>query len=225
MKKQLAKLAFTATIGLAITFTFTACEEKGGGGGKLLETITDDKGKVQRFEYDKKNRIVKIDDKTITYADNLITVGTRKFVINGKTITVDGDSFTINGDGYIVIPSGNSCAGGCPEFLVYKDGNLIADNSGIGIDYEYDNKKSPFSNSTTPKWLMQILLGDDSASKNNVVHRGSENDETTYKYEYDSDGFPVTITATSKYYEGCEENENCENTTITRYTYRGNSLN
>ena len=31
MNSKLAKLALTATLGLAITLTFTACEEKGGG--------------------------------------------------------------------------------------------------------------------------------------------------------------------------------------------------
>jgi len=216
MKKHLA-------LGLATALTISC---GGSGDAKLLETITDENGNVQkRFEYDKQNRIVKINDETITYANNLVTVGAKKYAITGNTITVDGSSLTINGDGYIVAPLGNSCSGECPEYFVYKDGNLIADNSGIGIDYKYDGKKSPFSGSATPKWLMQILLGEASASKNNVVHSGSENAETTYKYEYDSDGFPATVTATSKYYEGCEQNEKCENTTITRYTYRSGTQN
>jgi len=203
---KLAKFALTAVLGLAITFTLNACEENaGGGGGKLLETITYDDGRVQKFEYDKQNRIVKIDDKTITYADNLITVGTQKYAINGKTITVDGSSFSINGDGYIVIPPGSGCDG-C-EFFEYKDGNLTADNSGQGIGYEYDNKKSPLSGCTSPKWLMQILLGDVYASKNNIVKMDEENGSSTYKYEYDSDGFPVKRTD--------------NNGTTTRYTYRG----
>ena len=211
MKKHLTKLALTAALGLAITFTLNACEEKGGGNAKLLETITD-QSSTRKFEYDKQNRIVKIDDKTITYADNLITVGNRKFAINGKTITADGESFTINGDGYIVIPPGSGCDG-C-EFFVYKDGNLTADNSGQGIGYEYDNKKSPFSGCTSPKWLMQILLGDVSASKNNVVKSDHENATYTYKYEYDSDGFPVKVTETAQYEESNE-------TKTTRYAYRG----
>jgi len=223
MKKQLTKLALTVALGLALAFIISCGK---GGDAKLLEAITDENGNVQkRFEYDKQNRIVKINDETITYANNLVTVGTKKYAINGNTITADGNSLTINKDGYIVVPLGNSCSEECPEYFVYKDDNLIADNSGIGIDYKYDNKKSPFSGSATPKWLMQILLGDASASKNNVVHSGSENAETTYKYEYDSDGFPVSVTATSKYYEGCEQNEKCENTTITRYTYSSEKQN
>jgi len=223
MKKQLTKLALTTALVLAITLILNACE--GGGDVKLPETITDESGKVQRFEYDKQNRIVKIGDKTITYADNLITVGTQKYVINGNTITLDADSssFTINGDGYIVAPPSISCYGGCPEYFVYKDGNLIADNSGRGIGYEYDDKKSPFSNSTTPKWLMQILLVDISASKNNVVMIDEEDGSSTYKYEYDSDGFPVIAKMTVEYTDYAEGTGTTITHRTTRYAYRGST--
>jgi uncharacterized protein (TIGR02145 family) len=215
-------ITLTATIALAITFTLNACD-KGGGNVKLLETITDESGKVQRFEYDKQNRIVKIDDKTITYTDNLITVGTQKYVINGKTITVDSESFTINGDGYITVPSGSGCDG-C-EFFEYKDGNLIADNSGRGIFYEYDDKKSPFSDCTTPKWLIQHLLRDIYASKNNVVRIGEEDGPSIYKYEYDNDGFPITAKITEQYTDYAEGTGTTTTITTTRFTYRGETQN
>jgi hypothetical protein len=224
MKTRLTKLALTAALGLAITLTLNTCE--GGGDVKLLETITDESG-TRKFEYDKQNRIVKIGDKTITYADNLITVGTQKYAINGNTITVDvdGSSFTINGDGYIAAPPSISCYGGCPEYFVYKDGNLIADNSGRGIGYEYDDKKSPLSNSATPKWLMQILLGDVSASKNNVVGIDEEDGSSTYKYEYDSDGFPVTAKMTVEYTDYAEGTGTTITNYTTRYAYRGKTQN
>ena len=211
MKKQLAKFALTAVLGLAITFTLNACEEKGGGGGgKLLETITDQNG-TRKFEYDKQNRIVKIGNETITYADNLITVGTDKYAISGNTITIDGRSFTINGDGYIV--NGNGAD------YKYKDGNLISSywsEVPCTDNYSYDNKKSPFSGSTTPKWLIQRLLLDIYASKNNVVSSEQEVGKSTYKYEYDSDGFPVKFTKT---FEGNDDGK-VVNTT-TRFAYRG----
>ena len=210
MKKHLTKLALTAALGLAITFTLNACEEKGGGNAKLLETITD-QSSTRKFEYDKQNRIVKIDDKTITYADNLITVGTQKYAINGKTITVDGKSFTINGDGYIVKNEDGA------EFK-YENSNLSKITYGDTDIYSYDNKKSPFSGCTTPKWLIQRFIGDNIASKNNVIYIEGHT-SSTYKYEYDSDGFPVTVTVTSTYHDGCEEN--CEESTTIRYTYRG----
>jgi len=210
---SLAFFALTAALALATTFTISC--GKWGGDVKLLETITDESGKVQRFEYDKQNRIVKIGDKTITYADNLITVGTQKYAINGKTITEDDKPFTINGDGYIV----NESYGNID--YEYKDGNLIRvfwGESAYEDNYSYDDKKSPFSNCTTPKWLLQRLSGiySTGASKNNVVSYEGENGKGTYKYEYDSDGFPLKLTRTYKPWEGDEVY-----TTITNYTYYG----
>jgi len=210
MKTQLTNLALTAALGLAITFTLTACG-KGGGDVKLLETITDENGNVQRFEYDKQNRIVKMGDKTITYSDNLITVGTRKFVINGNTVTEGDNSFTVNKDGHFEL-----------EGYKYKDGNLIfidyGGESGNTVSFSYDDKKSPFSNSSTPKWLFQYLFGLNLeyaiyASKNNLVNYEGDSGHDTYEYEYDNDGFPVKSTRTVKW-EG-------NHTIITRFTYRG----
>jgi len=58
-----------------------------------------------------------------------------------------------------------------------------------------------------------------SASKNNVIKsEGTDEGEkisSTYKYEYDSDGFPVKRTETNNY----------GNTTTTRFTYRGEPQN
>jgi len=234
MKKT--KLALMATLVLALTFT--ACGK--GGDAKLMESINintistnsydesyrEESSKVQRFEYDKQNRIVKIDDKTITYADNLITVGTEKYVINGNTITVGSNSFAINGDGYIV-----KYYDGVYE---YKDGNLIKiswSSRGEEAVYSYDNKKSPCSNCNTPKWLIQLLFPNNRgyASKNNVLYHwwGGDADhggyaestgDYTYEYEYDSDGFPVKSTMTLSF-EGNEE------TVTTYYTYRGGTQN
>jgi hypothetical protein len=220
MNSKLAKLALTATFWLAITFTLTACNgkaaikpaENASGDVKLLETITYENGDVQKFEYDEQNRIIKIDDKTITYSDNLITVGTQKFVIKDNTVTVDGKSFTINKDGYIV----NS---GSIEYK-YKGGNLIemsdiCDDDHFCNRYSYDDKKSPFSGCTTPKWLIQHLLRDHYASKNNPLTDDYSNGAIiTYKYEYDSNGFPTKVTELLEI-EGNEE------TTITNYTYYG----
>ena len=251
MKKQLAKLAFTATLGLALTFT--ACEEKKkqdgttatepaaaaetqeaavekatvathetgtvcdkGGGVKLLESSTDDEGRVHKFEYDKQNRIVKHNFKypvtgsdnimTITYnSDDLVTVEivnnsntgnrkwTDKYVRNGNTITYeDGrfapekETFTINKEGYIF-----------RQGYEYKDGNLIKTEDWDQYNI-YDDKKSPFSNTNTPKWLLQTLFYMFNPNKNNVLEKhednGEGNGDFNYKYEYDGDGFPIKET-------------------------------
>jgi hypothetical protein len=208
------KFALTAALGLAIIFTLNACDK--GGDGKLLECIADESGKcTTKFEYDKQNRIVKVNDETITYADNLVTIGTKKYVINGNTVTVDGEQpYTIDKDGYIVSICGDE---ECTS-LTYKDGNLIESQSAGGeyaSIYSYDDKKSPFSNSNTPKWVIQLLpsMGYD-PSKNNLLANnwteGGSKGEWTYKYEYDSDGFPTK----KKSVNGNEEK------TIASYTYR-----
>jgi len=279
MKSSLIKLAQAATLVIAITLTFTACEEKkkqdtpattasetatvtetqqpsqeaavaetqeasqeaaaraaaeakaeamaaeascgkgGGGGVKLPECIITKWG-VQKFEYDEQNRIVKIvgtyDTNTITYADNLVTVNTRKYVINGKTITEGGDALTIDKDGYIVNERERK--------YKYKNGNLIQieykNNDDTLFDKfdEYDNKKSPFSNSNTPKWLLYRLSLP--FSTNNVLKSSDPYEMMpdadrmyNYEYEYDSDGFPIKKTE-QWYFEDREE------ITITLYTYR-----
>jgi hypothetical protein len=210
---------------------------------KLLECITDGKGKAQKkFEYDGQNRLVKtydygsdgvFDTQTITYnTDNSVMVeethsnygnhidygqSVKIYVRKGNKITVDTIAFTINEDGYIVKS----------KYFTnqYQDGNLIIyddTENGYrnGSSYEYDDKKSPFSNSNTSKWLLQHLVGHVSASKNNVLENNyitAGEDMMTgsysYKYEYDSDGFPTKQTC-EWYSEGNEE------TTTTRYTYR-----
>jgi len=229
--------------------TETVCG-KGGGGVKLLECITDADGKLlYKFEYDNQNRIVKIDDKTITYADNLITAGTQKFVIKGNTVTVDKNTLTIDKDGYIISRKDSDRSGVHEnedgdlkedvyfEEYSYSDGNLTheSDNNG-NIDlgflgsrraFKYDNNKSPFSNSNTPKWLLQYLLGyyDEQvgycyASKNNIIESYSSGGDyamtDVYKYEYDKDGFPTKQTL-----EESETEPDPHGAIITRFIYRG----
>jgi uncharacterized protein (TIGR02145 family) len=198
------------------------CGKGGGGGVKLLKCIAYEYGEVQKFEYDEQNRIVKIDNRTITYADNLVTVGTQKYVIKGNTVTVDGKSFTINEDGYIVEMNG-------AEYK-YEDGNLIeiSDKSEYideGSRYFYDDNKSPFSNSNTPKWLISLEIGinytsggtESLASKNNVsgyLFQGGAPGGCDSEYVYDKDEFPVKNTRTCKV-------DDAEYTSIIRYVYRG----
>jgi uncharacterized protein (TIGR02145 family) len=203
-----------------------------GGGVKLLGSITDDSGKVlTKFEYDEQKRLVKIyssDTTTIVYADNLVTVNGERFAINGNTIKGESETLTINKDRYIVK---NDYVGRSADYQ-YKDGNLISLNTvkkddSIKSSYEYDNKKSPFANSKTPKWLFKFLFRDDLyyakyTSRNNVLGYDWEQHAQgeilsgifEYEYEYDSDGFPIMETEKLSV-EGNDE------TTITRFTYTG----
>ena len=196
-----------------------------------------------KFEYDNKNRIVKIGATTIAYKSNdLIRVEIRDedeantdiidFAINENTILAEYFQLersellsyrdyvmTVNKDGYIVKGTYYNCGNGdttCRnpvgvDTYQYQGGNVTSKRSereaytdpysGVTdekrenvVEYKYDNKKSPFYNSNTPKWLMQYLsdvqyvLGT-VASNNNVIEEG-------LKYEYDSDGFPTKRTKT-----------------------------
>jgi len=200
---------------------------KGNEKVKLLVGITDEEGKPQtKFEYDEQNRIVKIYQysegnvssiETIAYSgDDLVTVekirgserNVSKYVINGNTITVNDNSFTINKDGSIAKVNGSRTYtyedGHTTEnnFIpyTYQGGNLTKrgpDNSDNDV-YYYDDEKSSFSNTNTPKWLLQKLLYDYSASKNNIRSMETEVclDEcpvSTFDYKYDRDGFPTIM--------------------------------
>jgi pyruvate/2-oxoglutarate dehydrogenase complex dihydrolipoamide acyltransferase (E2) component len=209
------------------------CTPQQTGGVKLLECITDEEGEArQKFEYDKQNRLVKmyichgeyVDvTTTITYnTDNSVMLerthhsdysqGVEVYVRKGNTITVDTIAFTINEDGYIAKDKNYT--------YQYQDGNLTGTehSGGNTSDYSYDDKKSPFSNTTTPKWLLQDLLEDFFyANKNNIsaCDQGGENGSYQYLYtrEYDSDGFTTKQTREWDY-------EGEEGTEIIRFTYR-----
>ncbi len=270
MRSKISKIALTAAIALAVTFSLD-CEKKsgdktadspkqateeaadtaqaeaeadntGGSNVKLPESAIDDNGGhdcvvTEKLEYDAQNRIVKkrsscmdseggiLNSSTtaITYnADDLITVErafsdnskrAEKFVRKGNTVTVESetsDTITINNDGYIV-KNGN-------KTYKYKGGNLTElKNSDYGFVYDkFDDKKAPFSNCATPKWLLQYLFDESSANKNNALgisfvpepEEGMAGD--IYDYEYDGDGFPT------------KERSSVEGDPRTKtYTYRG----
>ena len=124
------------------------------------------------------------------------------------------------------------------EKYKYEDGNLttITNNAcngggtsaGGSTDYKYDSQKSPFTNCTTPKWLLQYLL-----NSYNYVYNGSKNNviETLFtgdcwmiylhKYEYDSDGFPTKHTIEYNSKESVSCGDEMLKTGTTHYNYRG----
>jgi len=209
---------------------------KGNEKVKLLASITDEGKPQMKFEYDEQNRIVKIywynsegkfsGRTTITYnTDDLITVGETKYVKKGNTITLEPKEdhrakLTLNENGYIAKVESNS---GSSYTYEYEKGNRIgeiADDEPSGVGYEYDDKKSPFSNTNTPKWLLLDLfdiLNINAESKNNVVVRCSDGPCSNYEYEYDSEGFP---TKNTRYWTEGDSDEKF-GPEITLYTYCG----
>jgi hypothetical protein len=126
------------------------------------------------------------------------------------------ETLTVNEDGYIIKRrfhadgDGGNTSDGVITYQ-YKDGNIIQEscltcgNQSVA-EYKYNDKKSPFYNSNTPKWLYETY------NTNNVAEaRFSGGGFITYTYKYDRDGFPIS--RTSKF------GPNQEDIEIIHYTY------
>jgi len=209
---------FAAALGLALALTLSCGKDKAVENVKLLESITNDEGDViEKFEYDDKNRLVKIyrgvDTTKIAYnSDDLVTVeeqryngtviDTTKYVKKGNTITKESKyypgTFNIDKDGYIV------------------------EEENSKIKYTYDDKKAPFLNSKTPKWLLQseLFRRYGYGVKNNIL-KIDENEldhlYQYYEYEYDSAGFAIKQTLV----EGFEGGDFAMQQEIKHFIYSG----
>ncbi|MCL2260814.1 MAG: hypothetical protein FWC15_05595 [Fibromonadales bacterium] len=215
-------------IGLAaFMLLFSACGKESGE-VKLLESITQG-GETKKFEYDDKNRIVKMGATTIAYkSDDFVIIDGNEYKRKGNVITVsrDVDTYTLNKYASI-----NSASIPYTVEYNYVGGNLteIRNEGGSGHTekYKYDDKNSPF-NCNTPKWIIQIILEAIYASKNNVIEagfsydsdydrKGEYSNQVFFKYEYDSDGFPTKRTSNG------DIGNNNYTETIT-FTYRGKNF-
>ena len=152
------------------------------------------------------------------------------YAIKGNKITMTNDSYAdisehnmlIDKSGYIIEQVMTKIEFyDTPTKGIYKyhNGNLInellihytdhgkTENSLSETQFFYDEKKSPFIHSNTPKWVSQLLLGRFSGntlspyiSKNNLIkmivdHNDyEENWETEFEAEYDSEGYLRTHT-------------------------------
>jgi hypothetical protein len=152
--------------------------------------------------------------------------------MNGNDVGSLKSFRNINEEGYIVakVYESEENDDGSRTIYEYLNGNLIKlgeyDDTGPEItNYKkYDDKKSPFSNTNTPKWILQELIEPYYACKNNVLeeyfHDDRDNTHTVeYKYEYDSDGFPTKRTAERTHRATYGDDPITYDTTITRYTY------
>lgn len=207
-----------------------------GGTAKLLESIADGNGSVTKFEYDDQNRIIKIvtnDSDTLAFAyngNNLVSIvkflnrgdgeeessffRRTEYDIKGNKIAIDlsggglGFDFAVNKNGYIDNWIQYESENKYKTTFQYKLGNIIKNGSET---YTYDDKKSPFSNCTTPKWFLQYFFHSGGLPpvglSNNIVTISWKGGKSSYIYEYDSDGFPI------------KQKGNDGNTKI--FTYRG----
>jgi len=87
--------------------------------------------------------------------------------------------------------------------FTWENGNITQDvwvegsNTYINI-YTYDDKKSPFYHSKTPKWVLDFYVGGyeegvSLVSNNNIkTFTWDGGTPSTYEYEYNADGFPTS---------------------------------
>jgi len=197
------------------------------GNVKLLKSITmgDD---TRKFEYDATSRVVniiryyegkQIYTQTVVYDDNQVVA------INRSDDDSESISYSVSADGLYAETKGQHFLGvynvqggylnrigneGGEDTFHYHGGNLSKTTgkdyeyqSNYAIKYKYDNKKSPLSNSKSPKWFLQVFFSEFYIGLNNNIIEyeysgGSEGDLHTYTFEfkYDSDGFPTKRTKT-----------------------------
>ncbi|MCL2261337.1 MAG: hypothetical protein FWC15_08315 [Fibromonadales bacterium] len=196
------------------------------GNVKLLKSITmgDD---TRKLEYDATARVVniirynegkRIYTQTVVYDDDQVVA------VNRSDDDSESISYSVSADGLYAETKGQHFLGvynvqggylnrigneSGEDNFHYHGGNLSKttgkDNeyqSDYAIKYKYDNKKSPLSNSKSPKWFLQFFFSEFYFGLNNNIveyefNSGGEGDShITFVFEYDSDGFPTKRTKT-----------------------------
>ena len=87
--------------------------------------------------------------------------------------------------------------------LIYSGNNIVTtisdrfwNTTPEVVTYTYDNKNNPLKNANIYYRMLGIQAG--SISENNVIEERSENQTINYGIKYDSDNFPIKVTAIVK---------------------------
>ena len=182
---------------------------------KLIHTNNGGYDKVFTIDY-KNKKSVKIDldgEPHLTYK----VKGNKISLTKSYNSEVESHDMTLDAQGYITeeVIYYVSAENGYKEMKYqYQDGNLISETKGhhshsqrynpTVVEYTYDDKKSPFTHSNTPLWVLHVLLqrftGNSMSpyiSKNNLIESTEsceDYDEASlfsFLTEFDSEGYLI----------------------------------
>ena len=159
-----------------------------------METVMNHTTEVK--EYIKKGNTITItnyDDYIKTYK---MTLDKNEYITNIR-IDFSGDNE------YLLITYRYDSGNLIDEVKVWYHGDVQTHKR--NYKYKFDDKKSPFINSNTPKWVLHELLGTYSwtdstpfVNVNNVVGMTVDEDIHDFKADYDSDGYLRSYTTPTK---------------------------
>lgn len=173
----------------------------------MLEKMSDGDTYEYKFVYDKNGQLLSVhetDYKTKQkVSDKVFEYKNAQTILVHETYYDDEDSngiitLTLNAAGLLTRKADSSSSG--YESYEYDDSKNIAkykESDEYSYTYTYDDKLSCFSNQGLPLWYWVYDANENFdlyAGKNNVIsstYNGTPDD--SYKYDYDSDGYPVTV--------------------------------
>jgi hypothetical protein len=149
--------------------------------------------------------------------ENFINGKLSEFTGMNKIEYNDSISYYLNNEGNLITIEHYNKKGNLISALNYtygKDNNIIKITINEFLhkkvesvyEYEYDNKKSPFTHCNTPKWWLQKQLPYSEFTTKNNITKILINGENEYKYiyEYNDAGLPIKC---EKYYNGNKEDD------------------
>ena len=180
---------------------------------QLIERIISCEGYMTIFEHDNQNRISRVvsqrpdgvifETYTVAYEDNnaitvvfnnhgLSNISTFEYVRDGNIVTVKRDgvpesTLRLNEEGLIISRNEDETN------ISYLNGNIVRMGEQI---YLHDDKNSPFLNSNTPQWILDLVYDLNGFHlKNNVIEIEYDGQVVfRINYDYDRNGFPTRST-------------------------------
>ena len=211
----------------ALAFLTFSCKKDNDVSVQLLESISISNQLFCKFEYDEQSRITKIIyyessgelffTQTLTYnsegelilaksesPSNSASDGQKTFVKSGNKIRISGSEiFELNSQGLPISQMYSDLYRSGILTFEYLDGNM-SKMTDYGrptriTTYTYDNKKSPFYNCNSPKWVLVWgwLFWRVDLRNNKITENMDVGVMTSYTYTYDDAGYALTSKASN----------------------------